>query len=159
MTVGNPYKKILEFLSHQGVDFEISEHRPVHTSKEAAEERGENMAQGAKALLLKTSEGDFLIAAIRGDKKLDFRKLKKYLEVKDIRFASPEEVKGIMGCKVGACYPIGNIIGIRVVADEDLGWQGIISFNPGLHDKTITMKLKDYIKTVRPEVVDISKAD
>lgn len=149
----SPFEKIRRFLA--GTDYELQDHEPVYTSAEAAEVRGLPLSTGAKSLLLKTSEG-FLLSVLPGDRKLDSKKVKALVPGKSFRFATPDEVRDVMGCAVGACYPFGNLIGVRMVVDPILLSQEEISFNPGVHDRTITMKSADYRRLASPELHEIT---
>jgi prolyl-tRNA editing enzyme YbaK/EbsC (Cys-tRNA(Pro) deacylase) len=66
-------------------------------------------------------------------------------------------VKEVMGCEIGACYPLGELVGIKTVVDLSLLKSGEISFNPGVHDRTIKLKTADYLTVARGEVVDIAE--
>lgn len=114
-----------------------------------------SLEQGAKALLLKAGN-DFVLVVVPGDKKVDSKKLKKNLGVKKVRFATPEEVKEKMGVEIGACYPFGNVVGLRTLVDESLSKNEIISCNPGRHDISIKFKFSDYQKLVKAELVDVT---
>ena len=117
--------------------------------------RGISLEQGAKSLLFKLKENGFILVVVAGHKRVDSKKLKRFLQVKDVRFANPEEVKGQMGCEIGSCYPLGNVANLRTLVDEGLGRNEIISFNPGRHDISIKMSYRDYQALVQPEVVKI----
>ncbi|MDO8557301.1 MAG: YbaK/EbsC family protein [Candidatus Jorgensenbacteria bacterium] len=149
-----PFEKIKKLLTDNNIKYELFEHAPVYTSEEAAKVRNSPLSQGAKSLLLKT-ENSFVLAIIPGDKKLDSKKLRKAVGVKSIRFATPEEVKEIMGCEIGACYPFGNIIGVKTIVDENLMNVDNIFFNPGVHDKTIKLDRECYQSIVNPEIADV----
>lgn len=152
----NPYQKILDILDSQGVTYEISEHEPVYTSEQAAKVRNESINSGAKSLLLKADNG-FVLVVLPGGKRLSSKKLKDFLGLKKSRFATPQEVKEIMGCEIGACYPLGRIVGIKTIVDNALLENDNTSLNPGLHDKTIKIKLKDYLSIAEAETTGISE--
>lgn len=152
----NPYDAIIELLKNSHIKYETLRHEPVFTSKQAAKIRGTSLKQGAKALLLK-ADGEFILAVLPGDRRMDSKKMKAFLSVKDLRFATPEEVEQTMGCKIGACYPFGNLIGVRMIVDPLLGENEIISFNPGVHDKSLKMNYTDYERIARPEIASISQ--
>lgn len=155
--MSNPYQSIKDLLDQKNVEYELLEHDSVHTSEEAAKVRNGSQESGAKSLLLKESNG-FVLAVLQGSSRLDTKKLTKYLGVsRNPRFATPEEVEGQMGCQVGACYPFGNLISLRTILDEPFIRQKFMSFNPGVHDKTITMSLERYRQLVQPEIAAISK--
>lgn len=162
------FEKIVHFLDENRVEYRLYEHAPVYTSEEAATVRGDaSLHQGAKAMVLKivnyqlkinnSKSGfpgpDFVMAVLPGDKKIDFKKLRKHLQVKDLRFASPEEVEVVVGAKIGAVSPFGNISGLRVILEESIRDNEEIVFNVGQHTQSVKMKLADYLRLVKPEVL------
>lgn len=151
----NPFEEIVKLLDKNNIKYDLIEHEPVFTSGQAAKVRNEPLRQGAKSLLLKTKNG-FLLAVLPGDKKLCSKKLRKNCFIKDFRFAYPEEVKTIMGCEIGACYPFGNILNLRTIVDKTLAENEFIALNPGVHNKSIKMKYKDYYALVKPETADLA---
>lgn len=151
----NPYEEIIKLLDNQAIKYEILEHEPVYTSEQAAKVRGLSLKQGAKSLLLK-ADGEFILAVLPGNRKLDSKKLKQKLGVKNLRFATPDEVKKIMGCEIGACYPIGTIIGIKPLVEISFAQNEIISFNPGVHNKSIKIHWVNYQRLTNPELLDIA---
>ncbi len=149
-----PYEKIIQFLKEKGIKYEESAHEPVYTSEQAAKVRGMSAREGAKSLLIKAA-GSFVLIILPGDMRMDSKKIKNLLGVKEVRFALPEEVKQVMGCEIGACYPFGNLIGVRAIADKTLMENEYISFNPSVHNKTIKMRCADYFSSVNPEIADV----
>ena len=150
-----PYEIIVKSLRSNDFWFEEIRHEPVYTSEQAAAVRGLTMEQGAKSLLFK-AKLDYVLVVVPGDKKVIFKKLKNTLLVKDIRFATPEEVKEQMGVEVGACYPFGNVADLRTLVDKSLAEQEIVSCNPGRHDISIKFKFADYQKLVQPELAELT---
>lgn len=152
----DPYQTILDTLHQEDIAYELVEHDPVHTSEEAARARNGSQDSGAKSLLLKSEVG-FVVAVLQGSSRLDTKKLTKYLGVsRNPRFATPEEVEEYMRCQVGACYPLGSLVGLRTILDDPFQQQESISFNPGVHEKTITMPVEDYRRVVQPEIAPLS---
>lgn len=152
----NPYEEIINLLKTNNIPYKETEHEPVYTSEQAAKVKGISISQIAKSLILKC-EDNFIIVVLPGDRKLDSKKLKNLLKIKEFRFATPEEVKDKMGCEVGACYPFGNLIGLPTYVDNSLSKNKIISLNPGLHTHSIEIKWRDFYLRVKPKIVDISK--
>ena len=151
----NPYETIIKLLDSTGAEYQVINHEHVHTSEEASRVRGTSMSEGTKSLMLKSGD-TFVMAIIPGDKKLNSRKLRTIMGVRKLKFASPEEVEQIMGCKIGSCYPFGNLIALRTFTDKSLGDNTQISYSPGVHDNSIRMKWVDYEEIVKPEIVDIA---
>lgn len=150
------YEAIIRLLDETHTRYEKFEHEPVFTSEEAAAVRGVSMSQAAKALLFKTKENSFVLVVLPGDKRADSRKLKDYLGTKSIRFATPEEVEVHMGCKIGSCYPLGVVAGLRTLVDKSLGNNEEIFFNPARHDISIKLRYEGYEKLAAPELVNVA---
>jgi len=155
-TPANPYNEIISLLNKNKVEYQIFKHEPVYTSKQAAQIRGDDIKNGVKALLFKTDD-NFVLIVIPVSRRVSEKKLKELLGVEKVKLAFPEEVKKVMGCEIGACYPIGNIIPVKTLIDKSIREKGTISFNPGVHNKTITMTTKDYFGLAKGEVVDTSQ--
>ena len=150
-----PYQAITELLNSNSVKYDELDHEPVYTSEQAANIRGLALNTGLKSILLKVGD-NFVLIVLAGDKKLDSKKLKSILMSKKIRFASPEEVKEKMYCEVGACYPFGSIAGLPTYFDESLQGTEMVSLNPGLHHKSLTLKLEDYLQVEQPKRVSVT---
>jgi len=151
----NPYEEIINLLKVSNISYKETKHKPVYTSEQAAKVRGISESGGAKSLLLK-SEDNFILVVLPGDRKLDSQKLKNQLKIKKLRFATPQEVKDKMGCEIGACYPLGNFIGLPTYVDNSLSKNDVVVFNPGLHTRSIEIKWQDFYAIVKPRMVDIS---
>jgi Ala-tRNA(Pro) deacylase len=61
-----------------------------------------------------------------------------------------------MHCEIGSCYPFGNLIGILMIVDESLSKNESISFNAGLHTRSVILPYADYERAVSPELADIA---
>lgn len=85
------------------------------------------------------------MVVLPGDLKMDYRKVAKFLGVKDVTLATPEDVEKVIGVKIGAVSPFGNLSNLRVLVDQTLIDNEIIAFNAGDHSKTVTMKSSDYL--------------
>lgn len=150
----NPYQEILNLLQKGEVTYRVIKHEPVYTSQQAEEVSGLSLSQGAKVILL-FAETQFALAVLPGDRKVDTKKVANYLGIKKVRFASEEEVKTVMHCDVGACYPFGSFLGVRTIADPLLQQEEIIAFNPGVNDQSIIMSGSDYFKIAKPEIQSV----
>src|SRR5262249_61715152 len=121
-----------EKLTRAGVGFTVSRHEPVYTSEEAAAVRGVPLASGAKALVVKAGD-DFHMLVLPADRKLDSRRAKQALGVKDLRFATREEVAPLTGLEPGAIPPFGTPFDLPTACDPALGANLAINFNARHH--------------------------
>lgn len=163
MTYHPTVDKIKSFLQSKDIPFETFEHEPVRTSEEAARIRpGYSLEQGAKALILKTKpsykDSNFVMFVMPAHLKLDSYKGKQVLGVKEIRFATPEEVEDITsGVQVGGVPPFGNLFGIPVIVDPRLFENKRIVFNAGDRRYSIAMASLDFEKAVQFSQADIAQ--
>ena len=92
-----------------------------------------------------------------GDLRFSNDKVKSALGVKDIRFATQEEISQVTGgVQIGGVPPFGNLFDIEVIADPKLFENEKIIFNAGDRRYSIAMKSEDYKILVGPEITDIT---
>ncbi|MBS3174903.1 hypothetical protein J4440_03415 [Candidatus Woesearchaeota archaeon] len=150
------FKNIKQFLDKNNIEYKIFEHPPVYTSEDAAKIRNVDIKSGAKSMIVR-SEGKFYNFVLSAAKKLDWNKVKSILNSKSASFATPEEVIKTIHCEVGSVPPFGNLYNIKVYCDHSLLENEYIDFNAGLHEISIKMQSKDWVKLVNPEILDFTK--
>lgn len=112
--------------SQEACDPMTEVHTPnVHTVEEIA-----NFLNVPTTSILKTllfmADGEPVAALLRGDRELNMIKLKNLLDVDELEFASPEQVRELTSAPVGFAGPVG-LIGVKtIIADHELmganGW-------------------------------------
>ncbi len=151
--------KIVDLLNKHQVWYQTFHHKPVRTSKEAAQVRGGyTLHQGAKALVLKVyfknKKEEFIMLVLAGDTKIDKKLLKVKLGIKNFRFANEKEVDEITcGVLPGGIPPFGSMFGLKTYIDSSLLDNEKIVFNAGDRSFSIGMKLADYMRIVKPVVL------
>ncbi|PIV09258.1 hypothetical protein COS31_01030 [Candidatus Roizmanbacteria bacterium CG02_land_8_20_14_3_00_36_15] len=162
MTFHPVAKKITGLLSQNHCWYETFEHDPVRTSEEAAKIRHNySLHQGAKALILRIkkteTERKFIMLVIPGDLRFDSHKVKKIFNVKDIRFATKEEIGKLTdGVQIGGVPPFGNLFDLEVVVDPEIFENEKIIFNAGDQRFSVAMKSQDFKNLVKPQIVKIT---
>lgn len=155
-------KLITDLLLSHNYWFETFIHLPVMTSEEAAQMRpGYTLEQGAKALIVKmekrNKEMEFCMLVLPAHLKLDSKKVKQALDIKNLRFATEEEIFEIThGIQRGAIPPFGNLFNVKVYVDPLLFSNDKIVFNAGDRRFSIAMKSEDYKIIVKPIAIDLS---
>ena len=152
-------ERIREALSREGVDYREIAHAPTHTSEESARVRGESLAVGAKALLLKT-DNSFRLFVLPADLKLDTKKIKQELKVKSTRFATSEELLELAGLVPGSVPPFGTpILPFELYGDTAIGsTEDKVAFNAGSLTLSIVMKASDWKAVAEPVQFSFAKA-
>src|SRR2546423_11338627 len=95
------FATIVEWLTRENVTFRHVHHEPTYTSEESAKARGEPMAVGGKALLVKVGD-TFRLFVLSAARKFDSAEVKKHFGVKKIRFAEKEELLAPTGLVPGS---------------------------------------------------------
>ena len=151
------YDKIISYLETNGVIFKSVHHVETHTSEESAKARGEDISIGGKAILMKI-EDEFILLVISASRKIDTKKIKKYFNAKNTRFASPDELKNLTNLVPGSVPPFGNpILNFKLYVDDSISANEKIAFNAGSLTDSIIMNVNDYKRIADPIVFDFSK--
>ncbi len=137
------YEKIIQLLDSNNIKYQALEHEPTPTCEDSARVRGTSMDQGAKALICFGDKKPILIV-LPCSKKLDAKAFKNLFGVKDLRFATPDEVENLTGLQIGAIPPFGHLFDMKNYVEESLGQNETIAFNAGDRCKSIIMKYIDY---------------
>ena len=137
------YEKIIQLLDSRQIKYQALEHGPTPTCEDSARVRGTSPDQGAKALVCYADKKPILIV-LPCSRKLDFKLFKKLYTIKDLRFATPEEVKILTSLEIGAIPPLGYLFNLPTYVDEKLGENNTIAFNAGDRTKSVIMSYSDY---------------
>ncbi len=151
----NVFERLQEWLTQQSVAFTVLRHEAVFTSEQAAAVRGTPLGSGAKALVVKAGD-KFVMLVVPADRKLDSRKAKAALGVRDLRFASKEEVLEKTGLQPGSIPPFGSLFELPTYCDPALGEHASINFNAGDHCISIQMSHADYLAAEKPALVALT---
>lgn len=143
------HEKLINFLKEKQVNFRELTHIATTTSEESAKVRGTNIDQGAKALVM-FADNNPILAVLSASNKLNNNEFKKQFGFKDLRMATPEEVKKITGTEIGGVPPFGNLFNTPVYVDANLLQNEEIAFNAGSKTNSVIMKASDFVKLVNP---------
>ncbi|MGD8896112.1 MAG: YbaK/EbsC family protein [Acidobacteriota bacterium] len=150
---------IRDLLARHSMEFREVRHEPTHTSEESARARGEPMAIGGKALLMKVGDEHalFVISAAR---RVDSAALRRELGVKKLRFASAEELYALTGLVPGSVPPFGEpTLPFPLYADESVFENDRIAFNAGTLTDSIIMSVIDWERIAQPGRLQFSKPE
>jgi len=151
---------ILALLDENGASYRRLSHEPTPTSEDSARVRGEPLALGGKALVIKAADR-YLVLVISAARRLDSGKLKKALGVKKTRFATAEELHDLTGLVPGAVPPFGEpILPLPLYVDASVLANERIAFNAGSLTDSIIMSIGDYRRIASIEaVIDVTRED
>jgi Ala-tRNA(Pro) deacylase len=154
--------KIQNWLKENEAEYKYYEHEPVRTSEEAAKVRPDySLEQGAKAIIVRIKRAggivEYAMLVLPGHLKFDGKKIKKIFGTKEITFATEEEISELTdGVQIGGIPPLGNLFGLKVLADKKMLDTDTIIFNAGDRSVSVAINSNDYVSLVKPEIVDIT---
>ncbi|MFM7844208.1 MAG: YbaK/EbsC family protein, partial [Planctomycetota bacterium] len=151
---------ISTLLQQAGINFRELQHEPTLTSAESARVRGEPLFVGAKALLLKV-DAEFALFVLPAHLKLDSSAIKRQLQAKKLRFATPDELRAQTGLVPGSVPPFGRpILPYDLYADESIGTVlDRVAFNAGALTHSIIMSATDWRRIAQPREFRFGLAD
>jgi len=150
-------KRLQEFFEKANISYELSQHPTTYTSSETAGIQHVKGGDYIKTVILK-AEGDFIMCVLSASHLVDFEKLKKTLNLKEVKLATEKEVADLFpDYDVGAEPPFGKEQGLTVYADKQLeSGNRSIFFNAGTHTDTVKIHIKDYKKLAQPNFIDFT---
>ncbi|MFT4552082.1 MAG: Ala-tRNA(Pro) deacylase [Chlamydiales bacterium] len=151
-------EKIKDFLCKMLVPYQLLQHKPTYTSEDAAQERGEDLSIGGKAILMKLDD-DFSLFVLSASLQIDSKKVRKLTGAKSIRFATDEELYKATGLKSGAVPPFGRPVQpLDIYIDDSIMKNAEIAFNAGSLTTSMKIQTIHYMRVVDGPVVSFSKA-
>ena len=152
MNMGDTEARIMAILRERGMEHETVEHEPVYTNPDMAEKIGVSAGDTLKNLMLRSDKGEMILLLLPGDKRFDGKHVAKSVGAR-VSFAKPERVLEIAGCEVGCVPPFGHLRPVRIFMDGDLLEKDAVWFNPGVHNRSVRIKIDDLRKICRPIII------
>ena len=101
------YDSIVALLAREHIPYRAVHHAPTRTSAESARARGEDLRIGGKALVMKVGQ-EFRLFVLSAALKLNPVAVKDHFGVKQLRLASPEELRETTGLTPGSVPRLGD---------------------------------------------------
>lgn len=112
-----PVKDTVETMMEQALVLEKKETPAQKTIEQVSQFFGVEPHKCIKSLLFKADQ-EFVLVLVRGDHEVNDVKLKNVLGQKELKLASQEETKAILGCSVGSIGPIFSTNQVKIIADQ-----------------------------------------
>ena len=152
-----------DYLTTYGVDFEVTEHPAVFNMAEVAEIPLPHPEADAKNLFVRDDKKlHYYMITVQGDKRVDLKKFRKQHGLRNLSFASAEDLRSILDLIPGAVTPLGilNDQERRVELYLDASFSELIGVHPNDNTATVWIKTDDLIRIItehgnRVSVVEI----
>jgi len=160
MTTNHIHERLRALLDQEGASYRLIEHEPEGRTEVIAKIRGNRIEQSIKSMVLQvrmtSRENVHCLANVPGDCRVDFDGVKGHFNADSVAFAKREKAQELTGCVIGAIPPFSFNDRLLLLADPLIQQNDEVVFNAGRLDRSIMMKLSDYIRIARPQLVSIA---
>lgn len=151
---------LIELLDREGAVYRVVEHEPEGRTEFITQIRGNRLKQAIKSMVVQVrmsrKENIYCLANVPGDCRVDLDAIKGHFNAKSIGVALREKAEALTGCVIGAIPPFSFSDQLQVLADPLIRENEEVVFNAGRLDRSIFMKLDDYIRIAKPLLVNIA---
>ena len=160
MPANEVHKQLCDLLDQEGATYRVIEHEPEGHTNVIAKIRGNRIEQSIKSIVvqvrLKRKENLYCLANVPGDCRIDFEGIKRHFNADSVAFASRDKAQELTDCVIGAIPPFSFNNQLEVLADPLIQQNEEVVFNAGRLDRSIFMKLDDYLRIAKPQLVKIA---
>ena len=151
---------LTELLNREGATYRVIEHEPEGRTEMIAKIRGNRIEQSVKSMVvqvrLNRKENIYCLANVPGDCRIDFDGIKSHFNADSVAFAFRDKAQELTDCVIGAIPPFSFNDQLQVLADPLIQQNEEVVFNAGRLDRSIFMKLDDYIRIAKPQLAKIA---
>ncbi len=154
------HERLVALLQQNGAAFRVVEHVPEGRTEVIAQIRGNRTEQAIKSMVVQVrfgkKENRYYLANVPGNCRVDFNAIASAFGGTSAAFASREKAEALTGCVTGSIPPFSFNDELIVLADPAIQDNQEVVFNAGRLDRSIFMKMEDYIRIARPQLVRIA---
>jgi Ala-tRNA(Pro) deacylase len=154
------HEQLRALLDREGAAYRVIEHEPEGRTEVIAKIRGNRIEQSIKSIVIQVrlnrKENLYCLANVPGDCRIDFDGIKRYFNADSVAFAAREKAQELTGCEIGAIPPFSFNEQLQVLADPLIQENEEVVFNAGRLDRSIFMKLDDYLRIAKPQMAQIA---
>lgn len=143
---------IYQFLDGKNIIYEITEHEAVFNMADLADDEIPYPEGDAKNLFVRDDKKkNYYLITVKGDKRVNLREFRKKHGLRNLSFASPDDLMNIMKLISGAVTPLGLLndeeCKVQFFLDEAL-IGGMIGVHPNDNTATVWLKSQDLIQII-----------
>jgi len=152
------YETIVQLLTASNLPFTIHEHIPSYTFADAEAYLDFPLERLLKTIAFRIKSGGYILAAVRGPDRIDYRKLAAACGTKrtEIFRLTPEEVAHTFNVEVGSVSPILLQDGVRILFDIKVPTRETVFCGIGRPDRTLEIQLADLIQITQGQTVPLT---
>ncbi|MGE3271626.1 MAG: aminoacyl-tRNA deacylase [Chloroflexota bacterium] len=159
--MSSPTDRIVQHLSARGVPHTIHEHEPARTVADALERLPFSPEAYLKTVAFRLKAGGWVLAALRGADRVDYRALAAALGVgrRDLHQLSPDEVVADLGYPIGGVGPVPPNVQTRTIFDQvAVETLDTVFCGAGREDRTLEARVADLVVACDSQVAPIAQS-
>jgi Cys-tRNA(Pro)/Cys-tRNA(Cys) deacylase len=145
------------YLERQGVWHRFVDKRETVHTADASEATGIDLHRITKNLVSRTSEGEYVLLVLAGDRRVNLKTAARALGAKNIRLVAFDKAGGISGYPPGGTPSVGHKTPMRVVVDSEMAELETFYCGGGSTDRLLELRAEDVIRLTDAIVAPISK--
>ena len=154
------HTQLCNLLDREGSPYRVIQHEPEGRTEVIAKIRGNRIEQSIKSIVvqvrLNRKDNMYCLANVPGDCRIDFDGIKNHFQADSVAFASRDRAQELTGCVIGAIPPFSFNDQLLVLADPLIQQNEEVVFNAGRLDRSIFMRLDDYLRIAKPQMAKIA---
>ncbi|MBP3210038.1 MAG: prolyl-tRNA synthetase associated domain-containing protein [Oscillospiraceae bacterium] len=135
-----------DYLNAHGISYEVTEHPAVFNMAELEAVELPYPDADAKNLFVRDDKKqNYYLITVKGDKRVDLKQFRREHGLRNLTFASAEDLMSILGLEAGSVTPLGllNDEECRVELYLDTEFTGLIGVHPNDNTATVWMQAED----------------
>lgn len=142
-----------EFLTAQGISYEVTEHGTVYNMEEMDLLELPHKEVLAKNLFVRDDKKtSYYLISVKGDKRVDLKEFRTTFGTRRLTFADEEDMRTLLGVTPGSVTPLGLLndtdCRVQLFIDKDF-MKGMIGVHPNENTATVWMQTTDLIRIIR----------
>lgn len=140
-----------------GVAYEAVRRERSYSVEEAAGKLGIGVDALIKTLVVRRSEGEYVLVCLPGSRVIDWAKLRAVLGERRLSLPDAAEALDATGYERGTITPFGATGDWPVVVDEVLCEQGTVAIGGGAHGVSLLLEVADLVAACSAQIADVAK--
>jgi len=153
----------MAYLDEHHVPYRLIDHEPEGRTEIVSAMRGNKVSQAAKCIILMIKIGKkvtrYILAVVPGNARVDINAVKALLGGTYASFASKDIAERLAGSVAGTVLPFSFDPELELMVDPSLLENDDIYFNAARLDRSMVLKVSDYVNLVKPRLEHIAQAE
>jgi Ala-tRNA(Pro) deacylase len=158
--MGDTYAQLITLLDGHGAPYRLIDHAPEGRTEFVSPMRGNALQQAAKCIVMIVKLGKkvtrYVLGVVPGDTRVDLNAVRALLGGTYISFASAEIAERLAGSVAGTILPFSFHPELELMVDPSLLENDEIYFNAARLDRSMALKVSDYVVVAKPRLERIA---